>query len=127
MSEVPICSSAVPTTALSDTSKSTTSSKQQARREKALQIKQVQEEALRSLSVDSLHVVLYLRGWITDHGPTSGIFKSSFLCVLIHIAAVPHEKNLQVDQIMKSLDGNCKFDSRNHLSRVDYEHLAEID
>ncbi|EEH05276.1 conserved hypothetical protein [Histoplasma capsulatum G186AR] len=46
-------------------------------------------------------------GWITEHGPTGGVFKSNFLCVLVHIATVPQEKHLQVDQIMKSLDGRC--------------------
>ncbi|PGH34386.1 hypothetical protein GX50_02753 [[Emmonsia] crescens] len=45
-------------------------------------------------------------GWITDHGDTGGVFKSNFLCVVIHIATVPQARHAQVDQTMKSLDGN---------------------
>ncbi|OAX82370.1 hypothetical protein ACJ72_03287 [Emergomyces africanus] len=43
-------------------------------------------------------------GWIPDHGPTGGVFKSNFLCVLVQIADVPEAKTPQLDQIMRSLD-----------------------
>ncbi|DAA77655.1 TPA_exp: Uncharacterized protein A8136_6201 [Trichophyton benhamiae CBS 112371] len=45
-------------------------------------------------------------GWIADHGPTNGVFKSNFLCVLIQIASIPPEKKSLVDQIMRSRDGD---------------------
>ncbi|KAK2810171.1 hypothetical protein FQN50_003141 [Emmonsiellopsis sp. PD_5] len=45
-------------------------------------------------------------GWIPDHGPSGGVFKSNFLCVLIQIALVPEAKKPQLDQIMRSLDSN---------------------
>lgn len=45
-------------------------------------------------------------GWISGHGQTCGIFKSAFLCVLIHITTIPHEKLDLVDQIMRSHDSN---------------------
>ncbi|KAL4916556.1 hypothetical protein BDW62DRAFT_103327 [Aspergillus aurantiobrunneus] len=45
-------------------------------------------------------------GWIPDHGPTGGVFKSNFLCVLIEIANVPHAKHGSLDQIMRSRDGD---------------------
>ncbi|EEQ34852.1 hypothetical protein McanMca71_001940 [Microsporum canis] len=107
-------------------------------KERALAIKQLQEEALRSLPPNSLYIVLYIRsdppepnnfhwgfyshynetggckyhmrnlgdGWIADHGPTAGVFKSTFLCVLIQIASIPPEKRSLLDQIMRSHDGN---------------------
>ena len=43
-------------------------------------------------------------GWIPDHGHTSGVFKSNFLCVLIQIAAIPEANHELLDQIMKSCD-----------------------
>lgn len=43
-------------------------------------------------------------GWISDHGPSSGVFKSNFLCVLIQIGVVPEVNHGLIDQIMKSLD-----------------------
>ncbi|KKZ61004.1 hypothetical protein EMCG_04340 [[Emmonsia] crescens] len=52
------------------------------------------------------HIKNFGIGWITDHGQTSGVFKSNFLCVLVHIATVPQEKHAQVHQTMKSLDSN---------------------
>ncbi|KKK20528.1 hypothetical protein P175DRAFT_0504931 [Aspergillus ochraceoroseus IBT 24754] len=45
-------------------------------------------------------------GWIPDHGPTGGAFKSNFLCVLIEITNVPHVKHGLLDQIMRSRDGD---------------------
>lgn len=45
-------------------------------------------------------------GWIPDHGATGGVFKSNFLCVLIEIARIPQAKHSQVDQIMRSHDGD---------------------
>lgn len=45
-------------------------------------------------------------GWIPDHGKTGGVFKSNFLCVLIQIASVPQAKHSQLDQIMRSRDGD---------------------
>ncbi|EEH03886.1 conserved hypothetical protein [Histoplasma capsulatum G186AR] len=110
---------------------------QQAAKEKAFEIKRLQEEALRSLALGSLYIVLYLRsdpprpndfhwgyyfhtipsggtkyhvknlgsGWITEHGSTTGLFKSNFLCVVVQIAAVAEAKYAQVDQIMRTHDG----------------------
>lgn len=107
-------------------------------REKANLIKQLQDEALRNLSPNTLYIVLYLRsdppepnnfhwgfyfhgehvggwkyhmrnlgdGWIADHGTSSGVFKSTFLCVLIQIADIPSAKRDQLDQIMRSRDGD---------------------
>lgn len=43
-------------------------------------------------------------GWIPDHGHTSGVFKSNFLCVLTQIAGIPEAKHGLLDQIMKSRD-----------------------
>lgn len=45
-------------------------------------------------------------GWITDHGPTGGVFKSNFLCVLVQIATVPQTIHVQLDQIMRTYDAN---------------------
>ncbi|KAK2761589.1 hypothetical protein FQN54_001417 [Arachnomyces sp. PD_36] len=45
-------------------------------------------------------------GWMPDHGPTGGVFKSNFLCVLVQIAVVPDARKAQLDQIMCSLDAN---------------------
>lgn len=45
-------------------------------------------------------------GWIPDHGPTGGIFKSNFLCILIQIATVPEASRNSLDQIMRSHDGD---------------------
>ncbi|KAL3472276.1 hypothetical protein BJX99DRAFT_235857 [Aspergillus californicus] len=43
---------------------------------------------------------------MTEHGPTGGIFKENFLCVLIQIATVPVEKHEQLDRTMRSRDGD---------------------
>ncbi|KAI1946970.1 hypothetical protein LOZ12_002527 [Ophidiomyces ophidiicola] len=43
-------------------------------------------------------------GWITDHGPTGGVFKSNFLYVLVQIANVPQARHVQLDQIMRMHD-----------------------
>lgn len=43
-------------------------------------------------------------GWISDHGPSSGVFKSNFLCVLIQIGVVTEVNHGLIDQTMKSLD-----------------------
>lgn len=43
-------------------------------------------------------------GWIPDHGPTGGVFKSNFLCVLVQIATVAQAEHAQLDQIMRSRD-----------------------
>lgn len=45
-------------------------------------------------------------GWITDHGPTGGVFKSQFLCVLIQIASIPAEEDQRLNQIMSTYDAN---------------------
>ncbi|KAK2865485.1 hypothetical protein FQN49_003524 [Arthroderma sp. PD_2] len=45
-------------------------------------------------------------GWIADHGPTGGVFKSNFLCVLIQIGSIPQAKEAELDQVMKSHDGD---------------------
>ncbi|PYI23212.1 hypothetical protein BO99DRAFT_470967 [Aspergillus violaceofuscus CBS 115571] len=45
-------------------------------------------------------------GWIPDHGATSGVFKSNFLCTLVEIASVPVAKQEQLHQIMRSRDGD---------------------
>ena len=45
-------------------------------------------------------------GWIPDHSATGGVFKDNFLCVLVQIASVPQAKHGQVDQIMRSRDGD---------------------
>lgn len=37
-------------------------------------------------------------GWIPDHGPTGGVFKSNFLCVLIQVAMVPESARNTLDQ-----------------------------
>lgn len=43
--------------------------------------------------------------WVVDGYPR-GVFKSNFLCVLIEIARIPQAKHSQVDQIMRSHDGD---------------------
>lgn len=45
-------------------------------------------------------------GWIPDHGSTSGVFKSLFLCALIQVAIVPETKHRQADQLIRSHDGD---------------------
>jgi hypothetical protein len=45
-------------------------------------------------------------GWIPDHGTTSGVFKSLFLCALIQVAIVPETEQRQVDQLIRSHDGD---------------------
>lgn len=45
-------------------------------------------------------------GWIPDHGPTGGVFKSNFLCVLIQVATIPETARSSLDQIMRSHDGD---------------------
>ncbi|KZF22516.1 hypothetical protein L228DRAFT_267914 [Xylona heveae TC161] len=52
------------------------------------------------------HIKQLGSGWITDHGRTGGVFKSNFLCVLIQIATVAEGAGGQLDQIMRSHDGN---------------------
>ena len=43
-------------------------------------------------------------GWVTEHGPTGGVFKSQFLCVLIQIASIPAEEEQQLQQTMTTYD-----------------------
>ena len=50
------------------------------------------------------HITNIGRGWIGGHGPTSGVFKSLFLCVLIEIGSIPAEKEVELDRIMRSED-----------------------
>ncbi|KAJ5778484.1 hypothetical protein N7520_001730 [Penicillium odoratum] len=45
-------------------------------------------------------------GWMPDHGPTGGVFKSNFLCVLVQVAIVPGTLYGQLDQTMRSHDGD---------------------
>jgi hypothetical protein len=44
--------------------------------------------------------------WIADHGPTSGVFKSNFLRVLIQISQVRAERENHLDQIMRAYDSS---------------------
>ena len=46
-------------------------------------------------------------GWIADHGPTGGVFKSQFLCVLVEIGTISADNEGQLDQIMRSLDSSA--------------------
>jgi hypothetical protein len=50
------------------------------------------------------HIKNLSNGWITDHGPTAGVFKSNFLCVLIQIAAISQERMRETDAIIRSKD-----------------------
>lgn len=50
------------------------------------------------------HITNLSRGWINDHGSTKGVFKSSFLCVLIQIATIPLQAVVQMDGIARSKD-----------------------
>ena len=43
-------------------------------------------------------------GWIADHGTTSGVFKSQFLCVLIEIGTISADNEGTLDRIMRSYD-----------------------
>ncbi|CAG7957913.1 unnamed protein product [Penicillium salamii] len=52
------------------------------------------------------HVKNLGRGWIPDHGPTGGVFKSNFLCALVQVAIVPGTVCGQLDQIMRSHDSD---------------------
>lgn len=54
------------------------------------------------------HIKNIHTGWIADHEPTGGVFKSLFLCVLIEIGSIPADKEEKLDQIMKSLDKSLK-------------------
>lgn len=45
-------------------------------------------------------------GWIPDHGQTSGVFKSLFLCALIQIAIVPEAEHPRVDQVIRCHDND---------------------
>ncbi|KAJ5960963.1 uncharacterized protein N7479_008113 [Penicillium vulpinum] len=45
-------------------------------------------------------------GWIPDHGPTGGFFKSNFLCVLVQVAIVPGTVYGELDRIMRPHDGD---------------------
>ena len=56
------------------------------------------------LSGTEYHVKNMSRGWIADHAPTGGVFKSLFLCVLIEIGSIPVEKEIELDRIMRSYD-----------------------
>ncbi|KAJ6095209.1 hypothetical protein N7486_005955 [Penicillium sp. IBT 16267x] len=44
--------------------------------------------------------------WMPDHGPTGGVFKSNFLCVLVQVAIVPGTVYGRLDQTMRSHDGD---------------------
>lgn len=43
-------------------------------------------------------------GWMADHGPTGGVFKSKFLCVLVQIAEIPANKENILSQVMRTYD-----------------------
>ncbi|KAJ5492700.1 hypothetical protein N7539_001446 [Penicillium diatomitis] len=45
-------------------------------------------------------------GWMPDHGPTGGVFKSNFLCVLIQVGTIPEAARNTLDQTMRSHDGD---------------------
>jgi hypothetical protein len=45
-------------------------------------------------------------GWLPDHGPTGGVFKSNFLCVLVQIASIPADEEQRLDQLMRTYDSN---------------------
>ncbi|KAE8404950.1 hypothetical protein BDV37DRAFT_100279 [Aspergillus pseudonomiae] len=74
-------------------------------------------------------------GWIPDHGPTSGVFKSNFLCVLIQIANVPEPKHAILDQTMRSRDDDvnqipgvtCRIWLMTILQRLIEEGLVRCD
>lgn len=55
---------------------------------------------------EKYHMTKLGSGWIPDHGHTSGVFKSNFLCVLIQIEVVQEANHGLLDQIMKSRDGD---------------------
>ena len=50
------------------------------------------------------HVKNMSSGWIADHGPTGGVFKSQFLCVLIEIGTIHPSHEGLLDQNMRSYD-----------------------
>ena len=52
------------------------------------------------------HITNVGNGWVADYGPTGGVFKSNFLCVLIQVATIPAERAAQLDQIMRAYDQN---------------------
>lgn len=41
-----------------------------------------------------------------DHGPTGGVFKSNFLCVLIQVGTIPEAARNTLDQTMRSHDSD---------------------
>lgn len=44
-------------------------------------------------------------GWVADHGPKTGILRTTNLVVLIRIATISTQLNTQLDAIMRSCDG----------------------
>jgi len=50
------------------------------------------------------HIKTQGSGWITDHGPTSGVFKSFLLVGLFRIADIPAGWEGYVDQTIRSYD-----------------------
>ena len=42
--------------------------------------------------------------WIADHAPSSSVFKSQFLCVLVRIASIPEDKEALLDRVARSFD-----------------------
>lgn len=48
-------------------------------------------------------------GWIADHGPTGGVFKSNFLCVLIQVATLPQTARNTLDELMRSRDADVNM------------------
>ena len=52
------------------------------------------------------HIKTLGNGWIADHGPTSGVFKSFLLVGLFHIATIPAEQTWfdYLDEIMRTYD-----------------------
>ncbi|KAK1145895.1 hypothetical protein N8T08_003841 [Aspergillus melleus] len=52
------------------------------------------------------HIKQQGSGWIADHGPTAGVFKSFLLVGLFRIADVPVELENHLDQTLKAYD-NC--------------------
>lgn len=60
-------------------------------------------------------------GWLPDHGPTGGVFKSNFLCVLVQIASIPADEEQRLDQLMRTYDSNV-----NSIPGVTYSSLQTL-
>lgn len=74
-------------------------------------------------------------GWQVQHAPTGCIFKTLFLCVLIHIADIPDSRTAELETVLRERDADvndidavtCRVWLKGVLERLEQEGIVRCE